>query len=582
MAPLEVTLRGAFSFLPLGPQHLLPARRSGFQMRAHASNAVSRVLAAVLLAATLAFPSVAPALADGKVFSVGIAQPTIPDQEALIHWSGGVETLLIQTSFSRPPDSSHPAPDGALAWVVPIPGATERPEVFAVDSGVFPTLRSAFAPRVVGTTGSGTLLLLITMAAIGVALAMVSPRPSVVVRALFLTFCLIVLMLMLLPTLGKARSADSALGLSHLHRTVVGNYDVAVLASPDGSAITSWLNSNGFKVGSDVAPVFSDYAKDGWSFVAAKLRTIPGPHPSSVATHPLGFRFKAEHPIYPLRLTAHATDSLKLDLYVFGPSMARCDGMQVVRCDAPIFNRGLQSPRDRSYPGEWRPRGQLVIGHSELLRLLPNCPTATKLSGQLSRTQMQRDATITWAAPATIGATAFTREVAQQDAAVPLALAALLALAVMARAVGKGTPIRQRRPALVAIGLLGAAGSLVTLAVIPTVKVKHDGFSPAQFRGWHYSVANALCNQFKQGASLEEARAAAAVLIQAQFPSSIAPSIIQEVSPWNYELRISDDGQTIEYDWFDIYGQRVWGNTCDIPLRTRAPSDTPSADRVNP
>ena len=41
-------------------------------------------------------------LADGKVFrhvEMATGPVTIPDQRALIHWSNGVERLVIETSF---------------------------------------------------------------------------------------------------------------------------------------------------------------------------------------------------------------------------------------------------------------------------------------------------------------------------------------------------------------------------------------------------------------------------------------------------------------------------------------------------
>jgi hypothetical protein len=41
------------------------------------------------------------AFGDGKIFPASVnAKVDIPDQEALIHWADGVETLVIQTSFT--------------------------------------------------------------------------------------------------------------------------------------------------------------------------------------------------------------------------------------------------------------------------------------------------------------------------------------------------------------------------------------------------------------------------------------------------------------------------------------------------
>ncbi|MEZ6191959.1 MAG: DUF2330 domain-containing protein [Phycisphaerales bacterium] len=95
--------------------------------------------ATVLLAVLLAlFTLTGHVFADGKVFATeATAEVDIPDQEALIHWADGVETLVIRTSFTGKGDK--------FAWVVPTPS---KPEVTASTTGLFPTLRTLTAPKV--------------------------------------------------------------------------------------------------------------------------------------------------------------------------------------------------------------------------------------------------------------------------------------------------------------------------------------------------------------------------------------------------------------------------------------------------
>ena len=78
-------------------------------------------------------------LADGKIFppTAFPEHVTIPEQEALIHWSNGIERLVIETRFD--------ATGSNFAWVVPLPAP---PKIEAATPGVFPTLRMYFAPEV--------------------------------------------------------------------------------------------------------------------------------------------------------------------------------------------------------------------------------------------------------------------------------------------------------------------------------------------------------------------------------------------------------------------------------------------------
>lgn len=79
------------------------------------------------------------ALAEGKIFpsTAFPEQVRIPEQEALIHWANGVERLVIETRFD--------AKGTNFAWVIPLPA---RPKIEAATPGMFPTLRSYFAPEV--------------------------------------------------------------------------------------------------------------------------------------------------------------------------------------------------------------------------------------------------------------------------------------------------------------------------------------------------------------------------------------------------------------------------------------------------
>src|SRR5215472_18409440 len=77
-------------------------------------------------------------LVSGHAFSDGMVVPStalsahveIPDQQALIHFTNGVERLVIETRFTG---------DGTnFAWVVPLPN---QPVIEEASAGLFPTLQ---------------------------------------------------------------------------------------------------------------------------------------------------------------------------------------------------------------------------------------------------------------------------------------------------------------------------------------------------------------------------------------------------------------------------------------------------------
>src|SRR5215471_4884724 len=78
------------------------------------------------------------ALADGKVFAAIDHSASIPDQQALIHYASGVETLVVETRFTGTGTD--------FAWVVPLPCV---PEISAATTGLFPTLRAIMEPELI-------------------------------------------------------------------------------------------------------------------------------------------------------------------------------------------------------------------------------------------------------------------------------------------------------------------------------------------------------------------------------------------------------------------------------------------------
>jgi hypothetical protein len=318
------------------------------------------------------------AAADGRFYppTAFPAQVTIPDQRALIHFTNGMERLVIETRFTGAGTN--------FAWVVPLPS---QPVVEAASAGLFPTLNYYFQPEIthhvpryyLGILGAIGLLLLLRFLVCHCS----SPISGVMIFLLLLLGAAL-----LLPALGTARSrsagmADSSVpSVSILDRQLVGVFETTTIAARDPQALQTWLRENGFTVTTNSEPVIADYVKDGWVFVAAKVRRDQAGNQTSTP-HPLSFTFKTERPVYPMRLTGVDNGPLLVELYVFADQRAHAQHFKVERCTRPGYPAG---------DGKYMPRVETVnIMHPQLRSWVGGSPVATKLTATLSPGQMRRD-----------------------------------------------------------------------------------------------------------------------------------------------------------------------------------------------
>ncbi len=336
-----------------------------------------------VLAILLAILTTHAAFADGIVLPrvVDPASIRIPDQQALISFSEGYQTLAIETRFSADAGSE-------FAWIVPTPSV---PEVSAGTLGTFPSLRAIFAPTLrrfewpVPAIVLGTVILIIALD------FMIWRKRSRILDYTAVVIVLLIAGIFLLPALGKPRGSASDPSVVQVHeRSVIGAFDVAVVSATDGSALTGWLAQNGFAAPPAILPVISDYAAQGWCFVASRLRRDAAGQ-AVMTPHPLVLRFATTQPVYPMRLTAHALgEALELELYVFGAGSAAAPGMKVV-CTDRVLRRHSGS-RSASREG-------LEVVHSALEPLTMGAPHATLLRGSFTPAQMTSDLPITIGPP---------------------------------------------------------------------------------------------------------------------------------------------------------------------------------------
>jgi hypothetical protein len=362
------------------------------------------------------------------------AQVRIPDQRALIQFSNGVERLVIETRFTGAGTN--------FAWVVPLPSA---PVIEEASTGLFPTLQSLFQPRLrhdvphyfqffLALIPGGYLLRLFrrrtrvngldVVAALVSGWTLFAGEPVGAIASVLLLFCILyvvdharardfcwfecflflsgILILgffglaMVAPRLTKGTAAmnlSAAPAVSVLDRRVVGVFETTTISSREPAALQEWLKTNGFSAPTNRNDAIASYVRDGWVFVAAKIRRDVDTL-EMVTPHPLSFTFKTGKAVYPMRLTGIDNGPLKVDLYVFGSDRAEAPYLEVERCDKPEYPvQALQHEVDFD---SFKTPETLKIVHPLLRKWVDGTPVATKLTATLSPEQMRDDVWISW------------------------------------------------------------------------------------------------------------------------------------------------------------------------------------------
>ncbi len=529
-----------------------------------------------LLIGVLSLCAAGQAAADGKVFAREGIVATIPDQRALIHFADGVQTLVIETRFessgspsggqesngeARDGASGSPSPSGGggFAWVVPVPSV---PELVEVTPGLMPTVQAVFEPRVIsGEFGVGVA---VSAVAIIIACYVLLCMRSGFGARLFTAICFLFMSaFVLLPGLGRSRgvSAGESADVMLHDRRILGHLDVAVLSATSSESLVSWLTTHGFVVPPETAPAIDGYVRDGWSFCAARLNPLTEPDETDAIRalpQPLGMRFETGAPVYPLRLTATATESLDVDLYVLGPSRAAAPGFKVTRCSRV---RVEDVPEGNGWRDPGHTDGLLRVSHSGLRDIINSALVGTKLSATLTSAQMANDAPITWEPFAPTGEAVHSRRGALDRAlfigAIVLIVGSLLSVGTAAVArFDAGASSKLLGGVLASAVLAGAVAMLAT----PSVRTfQREGNGP-----WftHHEIRLTFMGQWQEEwmtrnghrelPTLESARAMVREICNQYASGHELPAPREEDSPGNYTLRETADG--IEYVWYDMKG----------------------------
>lgn len=546
------------------------------------------------------------------------AQPVIPDQQALIVYSNGVERLVIETRFYGAGTN--------FAWVVPLPAP---PLVEPASPGLFPTLDYLFRPRIIhdvplyfrgilALIGSGYLLLyvrrtgrlkpmdlaacllvwlglypaatpelalvpLVPLIA-GVVLVRYGVLGHIVVFGGLLILFAVVMLPVLAPAVSKASSAaGDPPGVAVLDRRWAGLFETATVASKDPRSLQAWLRKNGFAAPAGHDPVIADYIKDGWVFVAAKIRrNVSDERP--VTAHPLSFTFKTERPVYPMRLTGVDNGPLRVDLFVFGDRRATAPRFRTGHCSLTAY------PPEASDRFQWSrhsPESPSIV-HPLLRRWAAGAPVVTRLTATLSPADMRRDVWIDWAPFAEKRTRLYSRAGAAAVAAnwggsiFAFGLVAWFIVHWILHGAGDG-PRAGKEVAGIALLGIGLTGAIYLALPKTEVRLVHRPGDRA--RTILYSIAWELQDDpdAARGWTAEEARARARTIIRVADTNApywhawasrvdwanwqndlLGGPVREEDSPGNYAIR--ESGGRVEFIAYDAQGEEHV--LADLPLRS--------------
>lgn len=102
-------------------------------------------------------------------------------------------------------------------------------------------------------------------------------------------------------------------GVQVVGQQVVGPYQAVTLRSKEGAALDTWLTTNGFDIPDPVVPIISAYAREGFDFIALRLRPGVGVR----AMQPVRVVTPGASPVLPLRMvTAGIGANVGLTLWV--------------------------------------------------------------------------------------------------------------------------------------------------------------------------------------------------------------------------------------------------------------------------
>ncbi len=314
-------------------------------------------------------------LADGKYFpdKAYRTTPAIHSQRAILKYKDNQETLVIESSF-----------DGQgkdFGWVIPLPAI---PTNFKqATPGFLKTLSQTIQPKIIHDDTRILRSVLPIAAIVGLIIILMlfcDVRKKLSIwTLLFILFYLGMVAMVFMPALGMPLTPIASRGVNVLDTQEVGSFALTVLQADNAKALDNWLAENNFaQLNKTEQKIISDYIKEDWCFVAAKLKRDGEGY---TEPHPLAMTFKTDKPIYPMRLTAAANSNVFLELFVIADKYANSPLLTIEQASRYVFDPGMVNAKGR----------YCKIGHPENNKYMWDKCVITRLCNTLTPDQMKID-----------------------------------------------------------------------------------------------------------------------------------------------------------------------------------------------
>lgn len=368
-----------------------------------------KILGAFVLLVSVLLP--ATAVADGfYIPEVTRKLPEIPLQQAVLSWEGGVETLVVESTFDGEGSS--------FGWIIPVPSSPRSLE--KVSPGLLRTLSFQIQPKLIHPRHVPRLfdvdfrVIMVGMMAAGCLIVLLYGFKGVMYSMVLLMLPAILLPNFLNFRHKAASSAGPVPTVSILQRKTVGSYEVTTLKAEGSAELGEWLRNRGFSdLPGEAAPIIEEYIADGWVFVVARLlrEGIRG----ASTPHPILIEFEAEEPVYPMKLTAVPGSPVYLEIFVVSDKTAFPAEHDIAMEFSGVYWWEDQAPKfstRRSYGIAVDDTERTVegfqnmslgpykaIAHPDASKVLWNECTVTKFSGNINPSQMMKDLTFRFEGP---------------------------------------------------------------------------------------------------------------------------------------------------------------------------------------
>jgi hypothetical protein len=209
---------------------------------------------------SLLWPTFLPAFADGMIIPPPNTSIYETGQKAVIWYEGGIETLILSTTFQGKAEN--------FGWLVPTPF---EPQVSQASDELFTALDDLTKPKY-----------------------RTEPLP-----------------LLGAPPQGLEIPKIEDNTPTIIQTTKVGIFDITVLKAKDAEGLTKWLEKNDYPYPADREYLLKSYIDKDWYFVVAKVDSGAISSASSYLqsghASPIQLTFKSDQIVYPLKISGLST-----------------------------------------------------------------------------------------------------------------------------------------------------------------------------------------------------------------------------------------------------------------------------------